>query len=112
MLYQYLWDDVARKHISPEQLKKMQKGEQVEFIEDRQGNSNIRNKLQLKRTLSSKATNNNVDGIHMQNMARAPRDDEGPGSPVRSGPSPNPFGDPVEREPLSAEGSDSKRLTM
>jgi len=114
VLYQYLLDDVARKQINLEQLKKMQKGEEVDYIEDRQGNNNI-NKENLIRTLSSKAPNAKADNIRMHNMARALRhdaEDGTPSSPIGHAYQPTTFGATVEREPISAASTDSKRLTM
>ena len=105
-------DDVARKQINPDQLKKMQKGEQVEYIEDRRGNTNIKNKQYLIRTLSSKTPQPQADNIRMHNMARTLTDDEGPQNHTRPNLSPVTFGATIEREPLSATSTDSKRLTM
>jgi len=114
VLYQFLLDDVARKQIKPEQLKKMQKGEGVDYIEDRQGNNNVKNKSHLIRTLSSKTPNAKADNIRMHNMARSVRHDEdgGPSSPIAHAYEPTTFGATIEREPKSATSTDSKRLTM
>lgn len=114
MLYQFLLDDVARKQIKPEQLKKMQKGEEVDYIEDRQGNTNIKNKSHLIRTLSSKTPSAKTDNIRMHNMARTLRNDEeeGRSSPIGHAYEPTTFGATIEREPTSATSTDSKRLTM
>lgn len=106
-------DDVARKQIKPEQLKKMQKGEEVDYIEGRR-NDNSQNKSHLIRTLSSKAPNAKADDIRMHNMARALGHDENeaPSGPIGHAYEPTTFGATVEREPLSATSTDSKRLTM
>lgn len=111
MLYQFLLDDVARKQINPDQLKKMQKGEQVEYVEDRRGNTNIKNKIQLKRTLSTKTPQENTNHLQMQSAAHAMREAE-EDTDLRSRLSPVKFGATIEREPLSATSTDSKRLTM
>lgn len=112
MLYQFLLDDVARKQVKPEQLKK---GEEVEYIEDRQGNSNIKNKSQLIRTLSSKTPKQSpsINDFRMHNIQRALRDEE-PGSPLGH-PEYSPattYGGTFDREPMSATSTDTKRLTM
>lgn len=112
MLYQFLWDDVARKQIKPEQLKQMQKRGEVEYIEDRQGNPNIKNKSHLIRTLSSKAPKTKAapDHIRMQTLRTV---DEGQSSPTTSTFSPpTTFGAIIEKEPASATDTDNKRLTM
>ena len=88
----------------------MQKGEQVEYVEDRRGNTNIRNKIQLKRTLSTKTPQEDHSDLQ-KSAARAVREDEEHEDP-RSRFSPVKFGATIEREPLSATSTDSKRLTM
>lgn len=113
MLYQFLLDDVARKQVKPEQLKK---GEEVEYIEDRQGNTNIKNKSHLIRTLSSKTPKQSpsIDSFRMHNIQRVLRDEDEPSSPVHN-PEFSPvqtYGSTFEREPMSATSTDSKRLTM
>lgn len=92
----------------------MQKGEEVDYIEDRQGNTNIKNKSHLIRTLSSKTPSAKADNIRMHNMARAQRHDEAekPSSPIGHAYEPTTFGATVERDPVSATSTDSKRLTM
>lgn len=114
MLYQFLLDDVARKQITPEQLKKMQKGEEVEDIENRRtGNSNINiNKSHLIRTMSTKTPQHKPEGIQLHNMARTLRDEDDTERPPMQGRPQVTFGASVEREPLSATSTDSKRLTM
>lgn len=119
MLYQFLLDDVARKQIKPNQLKK--KGDEVEYIEDRQGNTNIKNKSHLIRTLSSKApkTQQN-DHIRMHTMARShkphgseeERSDENSRGYHQQNMPATTFGAILEKEPMSATSTDSKRLTM
>lgn len=114
MLYQFLLDDVARKQIKPEQLKKR---EEVEYIEDRQGNTNIKNKLHLIRTLSTKEPKQRPsnDNFRMHTIQRALRDGDDYEASPPSSPRFSPvgaFGAAHEHEPLSATSTDSKRLTM
>jgi len=107
-------DDVARKQIKPEQLKKMQKGEEVDYIEGRRNNGNIQDKSHLIRTMSSKAPSAKADSIRMHNMARGLGNEENEAPEGRNGYAYEPvtFGATVEREPMSATSTDSKRLTM
>lgn len=114
MLYQFLLDDVARKQITPEQLKKMQKGEEVEDIENRRtGNSNITvNKSHLIRTMSTKTPQQKPEGIRLHNMARALREEDDNQHVPSTIHQQVTFGASVEKEPLSAASTDSKRLTM
>ena len=87
----------------------MQKGEPVEYIEDRRGNHNINNKYHLIRTMSSKEKSPKLDqtqDIHMQNMARVlrPQDDHSQDPAMVT------FGATIQKD--STEGTDSKRLTF
>jgi len=91
----------------------MQKGEEVDYIEGRR-NGNTQNKSHLIRTLSSKAPEAKAEDIRMHNMARVvgQGEDKAPSGPVGHAYEPITFGATVEREPLSATSTDSKRLTM